>query len=259
MFPNASNFREPAPMSAWFDVRMNGQQVIYAGQYDSLLRRFQSKARELLPVAYFFDREQGRCATGAIEAAAQLYGANLRRRDALTVDGRFGPETADALGFLLCATGQTDRAREWADAIRNGVIPGEFLRQMFWFSQFVREVGTPGSPGFQASVDGANITLPPTAVLPLASTIVASDPLDRDFFTAWRPGIDPVPVAPSVAAAGGQRPVAGPGPERATERRYGAAPALLAYGAAIAAGWWVGQRMRADKSKGESKPKAKGA
>lgn len=253
MYPSPSNFREPAPMSAWFPVLIGSDQFVYAFQYDSLLRAFQTKARELLPVAYFFDREQGRCPTSVTELAATAWGANFRRRDALTVDGVFGPETADALGYLLCATGQGDLARQWATVLQtpNSAIPIEFLRQMFWFAQFVREVGAAGEPDVVASVPLANVGTPPNPVLPLQNQQVVSNPLDRTFVTGWRPAVEQTPVAPSTAAANAgasgsnQNPSGTPAPEP----RVSALAAVLAVAGAGVAGFLARKWFFAPRSK----------
>jgi hypothetical protein len=238
MYPAAPNFREPAPGSAWFGVELApGQNFVAETQYDALLRAFQAKARTLLPAVYLFDRQQGRCPTGALETLAVAWSANLRRASELTDDGRFGPETADALGYLLCASGQTTRAQEWAQALTAGTIPGEFLRQMFWFAQFVQRVDSPSEPGFEATLDGAKITLASNAVLPTPQTIVGSAPEDRTWIAFWRPNVDPRPTPPSAAAAPPPQPQA-PQPSAGPTRVSGlAAVAIVALSAA--AGWFL--------------------
>lgn len=213
MHPAASNFREPAPMSVWFPVSLGaGGNAIYATQWDALLRAFQSKAQTLLPAGYFFDRAQGRCPTDLSETAAIAWSANWRLRSALTVDGQWGPETADALGYLLCASGNAEAARALSVALNTpgSAIPAESLRLLFWLAQFVRAVGTGGDPSADASIPLASVGMDANAVLPLQTTVVLSAPADRTFVTTWRPGVDPTPVAPSVAAGTGTpRPTGG--------------------------------------------------
>lgn len=248
MYPAPSNFREPAPMSVWFPVRMGTEQAVYATQYDALLRLFQSKAQTLLPVGYFFDRAQGRCPTDMTEALAISWSANWRRRDALTVDGQWGPETADALGYLLCATGQGEAARSLSVALNTPgtAIPADVLRLMFWLTQFVRAVGTAGEPGADASIEVASVGMDPNAVLPLQTTIVTSAPADRTFMTYWRPGVDQQPVAPSVAANTNTQPPTGSGAQD-KEPRVTTLATMMYAAAAAAAGYFGAQWMKGRK------------
>jgi hypothetical protein len=217
MYPNPPDFRSGLPGSAWFVVTKTDGPHVVITQWDVIVRAFQAKARDhLLPIAYYRS-SSGQCPAptvgGTVTSATQwsdlfstyVGSTNVRRRDQLTVDGVFGPETADALWALLCMTHQTQRAEEWAAAITQRVIPLEFVRQMIWFAFYVDSVNGDynGTPVFTNSVDGSAISIPSTAIAPTWDGVVVSAPADQLWISEFRPGIDPLPVAPSAAAAAG--------------------------------------------------------
>lgn len=207
MYPSPPDFRSPAPGSAWVTVSVPGGITVYASQWDTLVRLFQQKARDLLsPMVLYGRLSSGQCNTTGLARWRDAWNVvagstNLRRVDQITVDGRWGPEAADALWTLLCLTGQTERARETHVAIEAQNITAEMVRQMIWFALFVTAVDSaaaPGSVNYRSTVDGHNLEISPQAILPLWTTVVASAPEDAVWVASY-PSTGQMPRAPSQA------------------------------------------------------------
>jgi hypothetical protein len=214
-YPDRSDFTSGNGGAAWWlNTRPRGAEHpdVAASQWDTLVRRFQQRARDGLGTAsgaaliyapvYLFGRD-GRCDV-SLSNLPDAVMANWRRRDALTTDGQWGPETADALGFLLCAAGMSDRARRLAQEIQARTLSIETVRDLIWFATSVQTVGTVGAPAVTADLEQQYLLVPPAALLPTWSTVVRSDPRDAEYLVSWNPETGAAPVPPSRAAAPAQ-------------------------------------------------------
>lgn len=247
-YPNPPNFQSADPGSAWWVIQAADGPHVVISQWDTIVRVFQANAKRMLEAAgipLYGRSASGECpATGSSisrdisDTFSVWFGStNVRRTSEITVDGQFGPETADLLWFLLCSTRQTQRATEWASAITQRVIPLEMVRQMIWFGfyvQTIRNMYTEELPSgtrlYTASIEGTALTIPNNAVAPLWNQTTQSAAPDRLFFGEFRPGIDPLPVAPSQGT--GTPPAAEPA----------RIPLSITIGVALGAGaltWWL--------------------
>ena len=199
MHPAASNFRSPLAGSAWAFVRLphDNSPRIFASDWSAIVRRFQRRAKALLPPFYKWDAHIGACPDQTQTVLA--FDPNARRTEDLVVDGIWGPATTDALGALLCIAQQRAEAQRLMLFVRantNDPMPPETVRAVIWLAFFVAQLpATPAELAIQASIQfPANTTFPR---LKDARSAPSAD-ADADWFAIFRPGADPQPLPPSM-------------------------------------------------------------
>jgi hypothetical protein len=234
-YPNPPNARSGDPGSLWwFDTASDGTRWVYETQWDVLVRMFQNKAARLLPAAYFFP------ANGQCGSIPHIVTSNWRRTDHLVADGIFGPGSRDALGFLLCATDNSDRALRLAQETAQGVISDYTIAEIVWFTWFVTSIGTFLEPSVEYTQLGDAIEIQPTTVLPAMNLRVASAQEDLAFWDRFRPGTDAMPLAPSqraaLAAQGTPPPAGTPPPGTSPPGAPPVSPGTPAPGGVVPAG-----------------------
>jgi hypothetical protein len=184
--------RSGAPGSLWWLTTDGANTRVWATQWDALLRRFQNVAQRLVPPVYAFPPD-GNCTR-----VASYIGSNPRRRDAITVDGVFGPESRDLLGYLLCSAGESDRARRLATETASHIVSEDTMRELAMFATLVSAVGTPGAPSLSISPQAASLSFSGDLVLPTWLQRVASAPEDELWLASWVPDAgEAAPIAPS--------------------------------------------------------------
>jgi hypothetical protein len=186
-YPQRSTAKSSLPGSLWWIEFATGRPpVVRLAQWDSLVRRFQQKAKNLLPYAFVFPSD-GNC-DGFISQATTIATGGARLRDALTVDGIWGPETSDALGALLCMYGQTTLAQRLAVNARLGIttpstqIPLDTLVCLAFFAANVQTIRAGEAPTtIPVGLTLNAVRFPADTVLPTWSTRVRSAEGNRDW------------------------------------------------------------------------------
>lgn len=210
-FPGRSSADSSVPRSFWWRwTNPDGVAFLFQSAWPAVVLRFQRAAKAILTAGrqnfYAFD-STGACFRGnALEQVPAVLNGNVRRVDAITADGVWGPETRDVLGQLLCLTGQTSQSRELA--ANPSVLPRELVRQVIWFSQYVSPSDIFGSDGEPKSsipekvlALGSGIALPEDLELPqttfrLLRPLPALPAGDREWI-GLSPWGGPFPRAPS--------------------------------------------------------------
>jgi hypothetical protein len=196
-YPDAPTTRSGIPGSLWWITTDGGKKRVWATQWDALLARFQHVAARLVPPVYAFPAD-GDCS----DLTGTLTG-NIRRRDAIDVDGVFGNESRDLLGYLLCSAGETLRAKRLADETRRQVVSDNTVAELIMFATLVSAVGKPGEPSLSIDPQAATLQIQPNTVLPTWLQRVASAPEDREWLGAWLPESgEPQPIPPSLRVPG---------------------------------------------------------
>jgi len=240
-YPAAPNFRLGDPGSAWWVVQTPEGPRVTITQWDVVLRMFQDKAKNHFLPAIYGRSNSGSCPRTTSRVWGDVWGvlsANARSRSDIAVDGLWHDDTADILWALLCMTHQTTRAEEWALAANERSITHEAVRQIIWFAFYVDAVDPdPQAPApWHSSVDGTTLVLPDNAVLPLWQSAPQSLREDSTWSGTFRPGVDPMPMSPSQAAAAARPPVT---IQPVTTPMRVSVPMTLGILALLAAGAWV--------------------
>lgn len=202
MFPARSDFQSGAGGAAWWTLKDSRGDVIGQSQWPTLVKAFQKFASENIPELFSF-LDTGDCAQGSLLAdIGAVFRANVRQRSSLQQDGQWGPETADALGWFLCKTGQTTMTQLLvSSAATKGQIPADIVREVILFGQYVvpSDLAAPGVnaslPEYKAAI-GSSITLAADTLLPKWSTNPGVDTRDADWVGGSLWG-DPLPNPPS--------------------------------------------------------------
>lgn len=220
MFPQQSSFQDGAGGAAWFTWRNpdTGITQLWQTQWPTLVRKFQLKLKEILERGgkpYFSFTDQGVCYRGA---AVDVFPASIIAEDIyqvanLTVDGQWSKQWGNALGLFLCATGQTDLAKQLGASRTAGTeVAAELVRQVIWIAHWVAPsdvydgAGNPVATPAAVAKNGAGITLPANVILPKWTGTVTESALDAGW-TGQSTWGDPVPVPPSLQAQlGAQKP-----------------------------------------------------
>lgn len=211
MYPEQSNWRSGAPDSAWIIIgrdlareplntdnpnRANRDEGVLSSQWDVILKQFQRKARTLLPATWSFDLANASCA-----------GGTQRTTSDIVATGEWNAVTAEALCALLCRSVGPELAAAAARSISQSKdsLNEDTVHAIVAFAFFITHVGTLENPsigdGELASYRG--LRLPSGALLPSKSIPVRSAPADADYYAMFDPKTDPLPTAPSRAAANG--------------------------------------------------------
>lgn len=215
MFNERADYTLGAGGAAWYTLEDGrGPPLIIQTQWPSLVAQFQERCKNgLIKSAIYAFGSNGTCGTGSIlDELPAFLRSNVRRRDAITVDGQWGGESADLLGALLCITGQTTFAAQLASSIANkGPLPPDIVRSVIFFGRYVRDVDMPsqGAGALPPSTVtlGSGISLAADTVMPRWDKAPIQDSRDAGWFGQSEWG-DPMPNPPS--RGGGMRPWPGP-------------------------------------------------
>jgi hypothetical protein len=184
-------------------------------QWDALVRRFQARAKQLLPYWYLFPSD-GNCADFLSNLSSAL-STGGRLRDALTVDGIWGPETSDALGAMLCMYNQTTLAQRLATNVHTrGAIPLDTLVSLAFFAANVTAI-TPRSittnPG---GVTLNSVHFPSDTLLPNWTTRVNSAAANQDWIGTFPLAPNAPAPTPPTSSTGTTNEAGGNAPQPAT-------------------------------------------
>ncbi len=140
MFPERSDFTSGKGGAAWYTLDDgSGAPLLFQTQWPTLVKAFQLFAKGAIDTPIYAFSDNATCGQGStLDELGAIFRLNARRTSELTADGRWGKETADALGWALCKTGQTSMAQQLSQSIRQGgPIPGDIVREVILFGQHI--------------------------------------------------------------------------------------------------------------------------
>ncbi len=219
MFADPSNWRSGAGGAAywtWVDPTTKNQ-FLMQSQWPTVVRLFQQKCKQMLPPAFLFTPD-GKCTQGrSVTDFEAVYRTKVRKPSDVNELGIWDEPTADALGFLICSSGQTTAAVTLGREITSkGTLSPETTRQIVFFMTGVKstDIGLPGTPRLSTEQRerGAGLKIPDGAILPNWQEVVPPEAAaDIGWFrsTLWG---SPQPLPPSKGGATRPWPVTGTPP-----------------------------------------------
>lgn len=207
MYPARSNFRSNDPGSAWFFARLAGdaQPRVVLSNWNTFVKTFQRRAVPMLPERFFVDPGISVCQNLTDDQLINKPGR--RYREDLKETGRMDAVTFEALFTLLCKAGMNSDAQAvWVDSKKK---PGDALspttvRALVWIGSIVHGTDLTKPQPF-SDVDlasGSSIQFPKDVILPLVNSYdPAPDVRDANWVIGYRPGLDQLPMPPSVAVS----------------------------------------------------------
>lgn len=146
---NVSTFRSGTPGSAWFEV-LGTPNLTFVTQWDALVRRLQRAERALLPSTF----------------PSVTHPGTVRQRDAITVDGTYGPMTVDGLAELMRRSGYGDEVNTLVREYTSNQLERYNLINAIFFGLFAHGVGTIDAPSIRGGVRRPQIRIPANQILP---------------------------------------------------------------------------------------------
>lgn len=254
MYADPPDFTSAKGAAAWAKFAPPvGDTMLVQTQWLTIVRKFLTAAKGVVPPYFAIDRATGKCYGGdslsAIPSAQRQY---VHRYENISGDDPWGETANDLLAFLLCISGQPTLAKKtagWRALIAKGQlrIPMDVLKWLLAFSAVPIQgnVGTAQAPhvGTNVSMVAKYIDLPASTILPMwkSSVTVKEDPRDAGWFSISKLS-DPAPKPPSMTVADPTAPVQvppPPPPPAGANRPAGSSSALpLIVGAGIVA-WFL--------------------